>query len=63
MPRGTGEVFTCPNCGNKQPLNKSAHRSVNCIACGTSFAIVQDNEGGKALVPYYNQESKSSKQA
>lgn len=52
-----GEVFECPECNNKQPLNKSASRSVTCIGCETEFAIVQDGEGGKALVPYFNQKN------
>lgn len=49
------EIFTCPECQNKQPLNNSAHHSIKCIGCDTSFAIVKDDEGGKALVPYFNQ--------
>lgn len=57
MPRTPGEKFKCPQCGNVQPLNKAAHRSVVCVGCDTSFALVQDGEGGKALVPYFNQES------
>lgn len=43
------EIFTCPNCNNKQPLSKQAKKSIECVGCETEYAIVKDGEGGTAL--------------
>ena len=55
MSRGKAEVFTCDVCGNKQTLNTQAVKSITCIGCLTEFAIVADDEGNKATVPYFLQ--------
>lgn len=57
MARQAAEKFTCPECGNKQPMTKNAQRSITCLGCDTAFAIVKDDEGGKALVPFFNQKN------
>lgn len=50
-------IFTC-ECGCKQPLPASAHKSVKCLACDKEYAIVNDGEGNAAMVPYFNQGAK-----
>lgn len=49
------EVFTCPECETKQPVAGQNHKSLTCIDCETEFAIVNDGEGNKAFVPFFNQ--------
>lgn len=58
MPRGAKvkrEIFKCPKCEVQQPIENSVHQTFTCLGCETKFALVKDDEGGKALVEYYNQ--------
>ena len=61
--RKKAEVFECPECGNKQPLNKGVKRTVSCINCETDFAIVATPEGEKALVKYFDQPNQQAADA
>lgn len=53
------ELFSCEHCGNAQPLPGAKQRSVTCLKCGTVYAIVADDEGNRAVVPFYWQGEKT----
>ena len=48
-------VYECVKCSNKNPMPPKSARSATCVNCGAVHAIVQDEDGDKAMALYFKQ--------